>query len=236
MNKLKKTLIAACSLVLVGVSTSALAGSDNFAGPYIGLSISGYGLGVDGSSASQAASTQGTASAAGDEKATDLQIGKVAAVSGAEIGYALPLGDSLLIDIGASYLAGEAKLDYEGDDAKTAQASVALKVDDLRTYYIAPTLVLSDTASVYVKVGLSEADVGVEGDVTTPADLSGTTWGIGTRIVLDSGLFIRSEAGYTKYNGISSHGKGTSGGQNSTTSYAAQPTTAYGQFSMGLRF
>jgi hypothetical protein len=233
MNNLKKTLIAACSFVLVGVSTSALAGSDNFAGPYIGLSISGYGLGVDGHSKSTKASTQGT-NDSGDDPETDVQIGKVAAVSGGEVGYALPLGDSLLIDIGASYLAGEAKMDYVADDVLTSQANVALKVDDLRTYYIAPTLVISDTASVYVKVGLSEADIGVSGDVTTPADLSGTTWGIGTRIVLDSGLFIRSEAGYTDYNGISSQGKGND--QASTTSYSAKPTTAYGQFSMGFRF
>jgi len=233
MNKFKKTIIAACSLVLVGVGTSALAGSDNFAGPYIGLSISGYGLGVDGSSKStKSSSATGTSST--DDPQTDLQIGKVAAVSGGEVGYALPLGDSLLIDIGASYLAGEAKLDYNSDDVGSAAADVSLKVDELVTYYIAPTLVISDTASVYVKVGLSEADIGVSGDVTTPANLSGTTWGIGTRIVLDSGLFIRSEAGYTEYNGISSQGKGNL--QAATTSYSAQPTTAYGTFSMGFRF
>jgi len=233
MNKFKKTLIAACSLVLVGVSTSALAGSDNFAGPYIGLSISGYGLGVEGSSQSTKSSNQGTSSV--DTPQTDgLQIGKVAAVSGGEIGYALPLGDSLLVDVGVSFLAGEAKLDYVSDDKLSVAADVSLKVDEFVTYYIAPSLVISDTASVYVKVGLSEADIGVTGDVTTPANLSGTTWGIGTRVVLESGLFIRSEAGYTDYNGISSHGKGTL--QASTTSYSAQPTTAYGQFSMGLRF
>lgn len=235
MNKIKKIVIAACSLVLVSVGTSALAGSDNFAGPYIGLSISGYGLGVEGHSSNTSTSSQGNSQgAAGDESDTDLQIGKIAAVSGGEVGYVLPLGDSLALDVGATFLAGEAKLDYEGDDAKSTQASVALKVDDLVTYYIAPTLVLSDTSSVYIKVGLSEADIGVEGNVTTPADLSGTTWGIGTRTVLDSGIFIRSEAGYTDYNGISSHGKGTT--QQAATTYSANPDTAYGKFSMGFRF
>ena len=226
MNKLKTTMIAACSLVLGGVGTSALADADNFAGPYVGLSVGGYGLGVDGNSTSTALNSGGTDNS--------VQVGKVAAVSGAEIGYALPLGGGFLVDIGATYLAGEAKLDYVSDDLGSVSADVSLKVDDLITYYIAPTLVLSDTSSIYAKLGLSEADISVSGDVTTPADLSGTTWAIGTRTVLESGIFVRSEAGYTDYNGISSHGKGNT--QASTTSYSAKPTTAYGQISMGFRF
>jgi hypothetical protein len=95
-------------------------------------------------------------------------------------------------------------------------------------------VVLSDTSSLYVKVGLSEADIGVSGDITTPADLSGTTWAIGTRTVLDSGIFIRTEAGYTDYNGISAHGKGNS--IQSDNSYSAEPTIAFGTVSLGFRF
>ena len=225
MNKLNKLLGAIFTLVLVNVGT-AQADSSNFAGPYLGLSISGYGVGLDGNSTSTGVNSGGTDN--------NVQVGKVAAVSGGEIGYSLPLGSAFLIDVGASYLAGEAKLDYQSDDAGSVMADVALKVDDLVTYYIAPTLVLSDTSSLYVKVGLSEADIGVSGDITTPGNLSGTTWAIGTRTVLESGIFIRSEAGYTDYNEISSHGKGTT--QATTTTYSADPTTAYGAISLGFRF
>ena len=93
---------------------------------------------------------------------------------------------------------------------------------------------LSDTSSLYVKVGLTEADIGVSGDVTTPADLSGTTWAIGTRTVLESGIFIKTEAGYTDYNGVSAHGKGTSVGANNA--YSAEPTVAFGTVALGFRF
>ena len=222
---IKQMLSAVFTLVLVNVGT-AQADSSNFAGPYIGLSISGYGVGVDGNSHSTSLNSGGTNN--------DVQVGKVAAVSGGEIGYALPIGGSFLLDVGASMLTGEAQLDYVSDDVGSVMADVALTIDDLITYYIAPTLVLSDTSSLFIKVGLSEADIGVKGNITTPGNLSGTTWGIGTRTVLESGIFIRSEAGYTEYNGISSHGNGT--GQATTTSYSAEPTTAYGKISMGFRF
>ena len=226
MNKLKTILFAACSLVLVTIGTAVKADSSNFAGPYIGLTASGYGIALSGKSNSAADDTQGSID--------EVQIGKVAAVVGAEAGYALPLGSAFLLDIGAAFYSGETMIRHDGGDDGDAQRRVAFKIDDLVTIYIAPTLVLSDTSSLYIKVGLTEADIGVEGDVTTPGDLSGTTWAIGTRTVLNSGIFIRTEAGYTDYNEISAHGKGTT--VQSTTSYSANPTIAFGTVSLGFRF
>jgi len=220
------TIISACALILMTSISSVMADSSNFAGPYVGVTASGYGLGMSGNARSTSVDSGGTDN--------DVQVGEVAPVTGGEIGYAVPLGSALLIDVGASYLSGEAKLGYISDDVGSVAANVSLTMDDLVTYYIAPTLVLSDTSSLYVKVGLSEADIGVTGDVTAPGDLSGTTWAIGTRTVLESGIFIRSEAGYTEYNAISSHGKGTD--QATTTAYSAEPTTAYGSISLGFRF
>ena len=57
---------------------------------------------------------------------------------------------------------------------------------------------------------------------------------MGSWTVLNSGIFIRTEAGYTDYNEISSHGKGTS--ILATTSYSANPTIAFGTVSLGFRF
>ena len=48
MNKLKTMLFAVCSLVLVTIGTSVKADSSNFAGPYIGITASGYGVEADG--------------------------------------------------------------------------------------------------------------------------------------------------------------------------------------------
>ena len=220
--------------MLVNITTTVQADSSNFAGPYIGISASGYGMQLSGSS--QAGVGQPT---------ENVDLGKVAPITGFGIGYAIPLGSAFLIDIGASMFHGAAKLDFEHDDqaASTCEGcaagtvgpkNVSFTIDDLVNYYIAPTLVLSDTSSLYLKVGLTEADIGVTGDITTPANLSGTTWALGTRTVLDSGIFIRTEAGYTDYNGISTHGGGTSISADNT--YSAKPTIAFGAVSLGFRF
>ena len=227
MNKLKTILFAACSLVLVTmIGTTVKADSSNFAGPYIGLTASGYGIAMSGTSTSAADDTEGSTD--------EVQLGKVAAVVGGEIGYALPLGSAFLLDVGAAFYSGETMIRHDGGKDGDVQRRVAFKVDDLVTIYIAPTIVLSDTSSLYVKVGLSEADTGVTGDVTSPGNLSGTTWAMGTRTVLESGIFIKTEAGYTEYNAISVHGTGTS--ISTVNSYSAEPTVAFGTVTLGFRF
>lgn len=238
MNKLKTMLCAACTLVLFSVSNVAYSDSGNFAGPYVGFSLLGVGAEMDGTSTS----TGGQSTSVKD----DVSVGQTAAATGWEAGYALPIGSSLLLDIGASYLTGEAKYrakstDDTGDDHSGVHSGdVSFSIDKHFTYYIAPTIVLSDTSSLYIKAAVSEADVGVTGDITTPGDLQGETWAVGTRTVLDNGVFIRTEAGYTRYNGISAHGKGegADGAQRiaTDTSYSAEPTIVHGTFSIGLRF
>ena len=228
MNKLKVMLAASCALMLASIS-AVQADSSHFAGPYVGISGSGYGMQLSGSS-----------NAGVGEPTEDVSLGQVAPVTGIEVGYAIPLGSALLIDIGGSYFQGAASLEYHhdsvtnGTDAMTPKQNVSFTIDDLVNYYVAPTIVLSDTSSLYVKVGLTEADIGVTGDITSPSNLSGTTWAMGTRTVLESGIYIKTEAGYTDYNGISAHGKGTS--INSVNSYSAEPTVAFGTVSLGFRF
>ena len=235
MNKLKTMLCAVFTLMLV--STTAQADSSNFAGPYVGITASGYGMQLSGES-----STSPTGSTFEKD---EISIGQVAPVTGLEAGYTIPVGSAFLIDIGASFYQGEAKLDYSTDAGFTAAKgddpgdtltakSVTFAIDDLVNAYIAPTVVLSDTSSLYIKVGLTEADISVTGDITTPGNLSGTTWAMGTRTVLDSGIFIRTEAGFTEYNAISAHGKGTSISASNT--YSATPTIAFGAVSLGFRF
>jgi len=223
MNKLKTIIIAVCSLVLVNTGT-AIADTANFAGPYVGVSVAGYGMSLDGN----ASTTSG-----GVTETDSVPLGATTPVAGIEIGYAIPLGSGFLIDIGGQYFTGEAKLAHIGDDSDTFR-NVSFTIDNLALAYIAPTIVLSDTSSLYVKAGVSEADVGYTGDVNHPGDLSGETWAIGTRTVLDSGIFIRTEAGYTEYDTLSTVGKGTTIATTST--YTADPTIAYGSVSLGFRF
>jgi len=227
MNKIKKMLCAACTLAMANIGL-AQADSSNFAGPYLGISVSGYGMQLSGESM--------TSPTAGVYEHDTVTLGQVAPVQGFEAGYALPLGDAMLVDVGVAHFSGAAKMDFTNDQVVSGNevgqltpSPVSFTVDDLVSIYIAPTLVLSDTSSVYIKVALSEADVTVTGDLSAPANLSGTTWAMGTRTVLSSGIFLRTEAGYTDYNAIGAAGKGTNISADNT--YTAEPTVAFGTVS-----
>ena len=66
------------------------------------------------------------------------------------------------------------------------------------------------------------------------------TYAIGTRTVLDSGIFVRAEAGYTEFdalNAICCKVKVYGADPIATTSkYTADPELAYGAISIGFRF
>jgi hypothetical protein len=236
MKKIISTVCAVCALILVSSGTTLRADNSNFAGPYIGVSGLALGAGVSGKS--RAIADDGNGSTGNSEDSVNA--GQVALATGLEVGYALPLGSVFLLDIGGSYLTGEAKISHQTSDpvARSGEdgsgQDVSFAIDKIATAYISPTIALSDTSSVYLKWGVSSADVGVSGDITVPGNLGGETLALGTRIVLDSGIFIRTEAGYTDYNEISSRGKGNT--IDSTTSYSAKPTIAYGKVSLGMRF
>ena len=224
-------LCAACSLMLVSVGT-AQSDSSNFAGPYVGFQALGVGAEFKGQSNSSA----GTSGAVEDQ----VPVGATVGTFGIEAGYVLPLGSTFALDVGGEYTHGETKIDHQTSGEDSNAGNVSMTVDKFYSWYVAPTIALSDTSSLYLKAGVSHADVGITGDVRHPGDLSGESWSIGTRTVLPSGIFIRTEAGVTEYNGISAHGKGAGvSGQDlidSTTSYAAEPTIIQGTVSIGLRF
>jgi len=234
MNKLKIMLLGACALILSGAS--AIADSANFAGPYIGISALSAGLEVDGSGTQ----SSGTSEAAdGNSVRDDVSAGETTGAVGVEAGYVFPIGSGFALDIGASSVSGEGTISAKTNDTDS-KGNASFTVQDFVTGYIAPTIVLSDTSSVYIKIGLSEADTDTTGGVTKSAQLSGTTWGFGTRTVLESGIFIRTEAGFTEYNQIAARGTGVAVGDSkvipTTTVYSAEPTIAYGRVSLGFRF
>jgi len=225
------------------MTTSQLnaADSSNFAGPYIGFQVAATGVELDGKATSGrddvGETTTGTA-------------GKTAIIGGIEAGYVIPLGESgVLLDVGLAYIAGGAKMRTNNNDTK-ASADVIFEVDDLYTGWIAPSFAISETSSAYIKLGYSHAAISVSGDVTKPDDMSGTTYAIGTRTVLESGLFIKSEAGITQFDSLQARGLGAGGGGGcdestnacnsssveSTTNVSADPTFAYVSISIGLRF
>jgi len=231
MNKLK-TLLTSCALILA-LNTPVMSDSSNFAGPYIGLQGSTVGVGVQGGK---------NGGVDGVNESNNVNVGKTGITAGLEAGYAIPLGSAFLIDIGGTYIDGAVSLRHNDTDLAAIDA-VKFVVSQFYSIYAAPTLVLSDTSSMYAKIGYSEASVNVTGDVTQPGDLQGNTYAIGTRTVLESGIFIRAEAGYTDYDNLSAQGlgtnvstTGTTSGIATTTKYTADPELAYGAISIGFRF
>lgn len=231
MNKLKKMLAGVSALIIAGIATTPLmADSSDFAGPYLGFQVSANGVELDGqssvlSSTSVAEVTTGT-------------IGKHAVIGGAELGYAIPVGANFLLDIGYNYVDGSAKISTSSTDTLTT-ADVTFEITDLNTVYIAPTVSVSDTSALYLKIGYTQADTKTTGDVTQPEDLEGVTVGIGTRTMFPSGVFVRTEAGITEYDRIDVRGKaegGTGKTIATTTKISATPKVAYGAVSLGLRF
>ena len=223
MNKLKTMLISALMSV---VATAVLANAENFAGPYVGIQASAIGVELD---ASHKAAADGIANT------TTGSVGKTAVIAGVELGYAFPLGESLVLDLGATYVSGDAKVASTSDDTE-ANTAVSVEATDAYTYYIAPTIALSDTSSVYFKAGIVESDITIIGDVTKLTSMDGEIYAIGTRTQLDSGIYIRSEAGIQEFDKLSVTGLGTSGGVPTTTTVTADPTIAYGAISVGFKF
>jgi hypothetical protein len=222
MKKIQ-TLLASCALILA-FNTPVMSDSSNFAGPYIGLQASTVGLGVGGKK---------TGGADDVKESNTASVGATGITAGLELGYAIPIGSALLLDIGGTYIDGTVSLRHSSDDVADS-GDVKFQASQFYSYYIAPTLVLSDTSSLFVKIGQSEAAVDITGDVTNPGDLEGMTYAVGTRTVLDSGIFIRAEAGYTEYDALNAAGKGNNIA--TTTKYVADPEVAYGAISLGFRF
>ena len=236
MKKLRTILCAVSALVLASMTTSPLmADNSNFAGPYVGFQITAAGVELDGNVKS-----------AGDDvgETTTGSIGRTAVIGGLEAGYAIPIGDAgFLLDIGVAYIAGGAKISTNNNDTR-ATDDVIFEVDDMYTGWIAPSFALSDTSSAYIKLGYTHAAISVTGDVSKPDDMEGATYAVGTRTVLESGMFIKTEAGLTEFDSLTATGLGGAGGGGTansksvetTTAITARPTVAYGSISIGMRF
>ena len=212
--------------LILSLTTSPLIAAE-IAGAYAGIAASVNGVELDGEEETK------------DNGVTTGTIGKVAIIAGVEAGYVFPVGDQLLLDFGISFNSGEAKIGSTSTaDGKTHANSTEVKfeVSDLITAYIAPTIALSDSASVYFKMGMAKADTKVVGDVSEPDNLIGEVYAIGTRTVLPTGVFIRTEAGFADFDQISVQGKGSTNGISAGTSVTADPKVAFGTVSLGYKF
>jgi len=222
MSKLKTMLIA---MIMTVASTPLLAG-DGFGGAYLGVQMQSVGVELEGQYTD------------GDGTVTTGSGGQLAIIGGIDVGYALPLGDSFLIGVGATFLPGEAEIS-KSDDAADA-ADISVNAEKFVTYYIQPTIAVNDNASFFLKFGSTEADVSVSGDYTGTASttLEGTYVGVGTQVLFASGFYMQAETGVHELDSIFVNDIGTAdsdtGGQKGDVT--ADPSVAAGNFTIGFKF
>ena len=222
MKKIFKMITGVIAMTFVS-TTPLMAGSGDFAGPFIQVSAVSIGAELDGSyTDAQSTVTKGTG-------------GSIAQVGAVDAGYSIPLSDTFLLGIGISVIPGSAEIS-KADDAAD-KADITIKAEDFRTFYLQPTISVAENSAVFLKVGRSEADLKVTGDYTGSASssLDGNTYAVGTKTMFSSGMYFSAEAGYSDYDQIEVNDINQKGASN-TGDAKADPSTAYGRFSVGYKF
>ena len=220
-------------------TTSAQAGSADFAGIYGALNASAGG-----------AQISGTHTGGSTNEVNEGKVGVVFPMAGYEVGFNLPLGPVFFLGAGHSWTKGVTATLAEGaeetassggsnkagSDDGTAAASItsfSLKASDLKEVYIMPSISIYDNSAVYVKLGRAIADLDLTGSVTgTPNNLTGNLVGIGTIAMTPSGIFIKTEGSVTRFDDIK-----VVGVADSASAYVeGTPDVVQGTVAIGFKF
>ena len=242
MNKICKL----SAIALLASSTSLMAQSKSFEGVSLGLTVSGIGAEVSGSS-TQAGKTPNT----GDGNKASGSLGKVTEIAAIDLSYGYAIGNNGIIQVGASYTPGKAKagsgtytdgVTNAGANLNAGTGNLSLEVKDPYTIYIAPTYVVSKDSAIYAKIGYAKAEINTSatGGATLsqkPGDLEGISYGIGSKTMLTQNLYLGVEANITDYDAISATTQ-TNAGNGGTASkrVTADVQTVQGMVTLGYKF
>ena len=126
MTEMKNKLISASAgALLATMATPVMAGSEDFAGLFIGAQGSVNGMELDGKHTDQSSETQ------------TGQGGEFAMVAGIEAGFNIPLGDSFFIGVGGMWIPVDASFDANDNEDN---ADVTLTSSDHVTWFIQPSI------------------------------------------------------------------------------------------------
>ena len=221
MNKIKTMIIALFATVAMASSSFAF----SLQGVYAEAGSSAVGVEAEGSHTDT-----------GSNSTSVGAMGKTAVTVSYGLGYMTSRANTFGLDVGYLWTPGEAKLKATSDDT---ESDVTFEVSDSTEYYVAPMLNITDTASLYFKYGINESDVKVTGDVTKPTSMDGTTIALGTVMSWGSNMYIRTEAGMTEYDALTSTGLGedaTSRGVGTDQTVKAETNVNYGKIAIGYKF
>jgi outer membrane protein W len=225
MNKISKIIGAVCVYALSSIGL-ANADSSAFTGAYAGISLGINGVALDGNYKDDTAS---------DTTNSKGSIGVVEPSVGFEIGYSYPMSDMSFITAGITYNPVDASVDASN---ATKSKKVTVDIEDMVGVFIEPSFNVTENSAVFVKAAYSEASFNASGnDLSSKSvsDLEGTTVAIGTKIMTDSNLYIKTEVGYTEYDGIKIKNISDDAGTNTATA-DADVDSAYGSILLGFKF
>ena len=205
-------------VAIFGLTTVSNAAS--ITGLYFEVGSSAAGVAVDGS-----------ATDTGSNSTTVGSVGKTAVLAHYGAGYMTNRTNKLGLDLGYILTPGDAKIKRTSD---STGSDVTFEISDTQEYYIAPMVNITEDASLYLKFGWNSSDVNTTGDVTKVSSMDGDTIALGTIMSWGSNLYIRSEAGMTEYDKITSKGLGNTIG--SDEEVTANPELYYGKIAVGYKF
>jgi len=230
--KVREKIIAFAVVVMATFGMTAnplLAGSSDFTGIYGAIHASVNGVAMDGAYIDK------------DQAVTRGTVGAIVPLAGLELGVNLPLGPNFFVTIGTSMVSGEADV-FVANDADD-NSDVTVQASDYSEVFIQPSISIWDNTAIFVKYGMTHANLEAVGDVTSqPDDLTGTSYGIGTQTMSNSGLFMKTEAGAVVYDhfritGLNSNSNGGSGNDTGyDSSVDGDPLAAYGKVTIGFKF
>ena len=216
MKTIKSALFGFIALMAL-TSTSS---SFSLNGVYLEASTSAAGVAIDGS-----------ATDTGSNSTTVGSVGETYASVSYGLGYMTNRSKKMGLDVGYMWVPGEAKLKRTSDGSGS---DVTFEISDSTEYYFAPMINITEDASLYVKFGYNDSDVKTTGDVDKITSMDGETIAIGTVMSWGSNLFIRTEAGMTEYDKLTSKGLGNTIGTDE--SVTATPDVHYGKIAIGYKF
>ena len=208
-------------LLISGMTVKSYADATDFQGFHIAVEAGANGAAVDGSHSdtdSTAQVTKGTA-------------GAVGAVVGASVGYTMAFDDTFSMTLDGQW--NPLDHEFKADDAANAD-DVTVKMDHMYTISIELNANVSDSSAVYAKFGHSEFELEASGsglDNAQSFDLDGEVYAIGTKTLMDNGVYFKSEMGMKDYDDFKLIGVGTGDG-----TVTATTEVAYGSFAIGMKF
>jgi hypothetical protein len=225
MNILKKTL-ALVAVSVASLASVANADSSTFAGPYLALQASAIGVEIDGSH---------TDNTLADRKTNNGSTGMIGNTGSVQAGYNLPVSDMVFITIGGTHTpTGEASMSSK---SLGGGEKFDIELSDIQEVFIEPSFMVASNAAMFLHIGRSTADIAVSGNEVTnkTTNLDGDTFAVGLKVMTDSNIFLKAEAGQTSFDELKVTGIGDAD-EGTTATAKGSPTVAFGTISVGYKF